>query len=283
MPANLYQVEDALMPPVPGIKPAAALTADLSSRFCFGADAVLYGAGHVSASVFDHPLLGTAESGRVQAVKLSARARVVRLKIHPGAADAVHGALAVCAFLTALIPSQTLPLFQPSFFQLARGVATSAPAVFHVTSESIRRGMTVTGSYEPLYALQHSSAMLLNSVLPQTTGDNAKCSDYIAHESGVVTFNSRGIVRDMVSMMIKKLVWHGMDSEEGKDQLVVKHLVKQGEDMKRCDHGPGGVMNVEDLRLALGLPSYSLCPSYRAPSNSAIPDPEVDIDDIDHR
>ncbi|KAE9279547.1 hypothetical protein PF008_g28333 [Phytophthora fragariae] len=75
----------------------------------------------------------------------------------------------------------------------------------------------------------------------QTTGDNAKCSDYIAHESGVVTFNSRGIVRDMVSMKIKKLVWHGMDSEEGKDQLVVKHLVKQGEDMKRCDHGPGGV------------------------------------------
>ncbi|KAE9172748.1 hypothetical protein PF002_g29493 [Phytophthora fragariae] len=82
----------------------------------------------------------------------------------------------------------------------------------------------------------------------QTTGDNAKCSDYIAHESGVVTFNSRGIVRDMVSMKIKKLVWHGMDSEEGKDQLVVKHLVKQGEDMKRCDHGPGGVCGASDTR-----------------------------------
>ncbi|KAE9195331.1 hypothetical protein PF002_g23357 [Phytophthora fragariae] len=42
-------------------------------------------------------------------------------------------------------------------------------------------------------------------------------------------------------------------------------------------------MNVADLRLALGLPSYSLRPPYRAPSNNAIPDPEVNMDDIDHR
>ncbi|KAE9050622.1 hypothetical protein PR003_g2738 [Phytophthora rubi] len=42
-------------------------------------------------------------------------------------------------------------------------------------------------------------------------------------------------------------------------------------------------MNVADLRLALGLPSYSLRPPYRAPSNNAIPYPEVNMDDIDHR
>ncbi|KAE8976439.1 hypothetical protein PR003_g26707 [Phytophthora rubi] len=247
MPANLYQVEDAFMPPVVDVLDENA------GRFCFGADAVPYGAGHVSASVFDHPLLGTAESARTQAAKLSARARVVRLKIRPGSADAVRGALAVCAFLAALIPSQTLPLFQPSLFQLARGVATSAPAVFHVTSEAILRGMTVTGSFEP-FAHENGKAVAAaklvsgNARTIQTTGDNATCSDYIAHESGVVTSNSRGIVRDMVSMEIKKLVWHGMDSKEGKDQLVVKHLVKQGEDMKRCDQGPGGVHDASDTR-----------------------------------
>ncbi|KAE9172749.1 hypothetical protein PF002_g29492 [Phytophthora fragariae] len=134
MPANLYQVEDALMPPVPGIKPAAALTAD----------------------VLDENACDT---------HTASLAPTLLRKLRTTTSSAVASALAPTP--CSLIPSQTLPLFQPSFFQLARGVATSAPAVFHVTSESIRRGMTVTGSYEPLYALQHSSAMLLNSVLPQ--------------------------------------------------------------------------------------------------------------------
>lgn len=70
-----------------------------------------------------------------------------------------------------------------------------------------------------------------NARMVQITSGNAMCSDYTAHESGLVASNSRGIVRDMVSMEIKKLVWYGMGSEEGKDQVVVKHLVKQGEDM----------------------------------------------------
>lgn len=120
---------------------------------------MLHGAGHVSASVFDYPLLGTAESARTQAAKLSACARVVTLKIRPGGANAVRGALAVCAFLAALVPTvpaQSLPA------GAWRGHLGTRPV-----SESIRRGMTVTGSYEPLYALQHSSAMLLNSALPQ--------------------------------------------------------------------------------------------------------------------
>ncbi|KAG6610808.1 Sulfite reductase [Phytophthora cinnamomi] len=207
MPASLYTAEDAFVPPVGGAKPLAldvldenasdTSTASLaptplhklrvaaarnelggrvfarSDRFCSGADAVLHVASHVSANVFDYPLLAANDSSRRLETKRSARARVVTLEIRPGAADAVRGALAVGASSAALIPSQTLPLFLPSLFQLAQGAAASAPAVFHVACEAIRRDMAVASSYEPLYALQHSGALLLNSASPQECHDLA--------------------------------------------------------------------------------------------------------------
>ncbi|CAI5746559.1 unnamed protein product [Peronospora destructor] len=144
-----------------------------SNHFCSGADAVLHVAGHVSANVFEYPLLATTESAQTQEIKRNARARVVTLEIGPRAADAVRGALSVGASAAALIPSQTLPLFLPSLFQLAQNAATSAPAVVHVACESIRRDMAVASSYESLYALQHSGALLLNSASPQECHDLA--------------------------------------------------------------------------------------------------------------
>ncbi|KAF4038513.1 Oxidoreductase NAD-binding domain [Phytophthora infestans] len=144
-----------------------------TERFCSGAEAVLRVASHVSANVFEYPLLPTADGAQTQEIKRKARARVVSLEIRPGAADAVRGALAVGASSAALIPSQTLPMFLPSLFQLAQNAATSAPAVFHVACEAIRRDMAVASSYEPLYALQHSGALLLNSASPQECHDLA--------------------------------------------------------------------------------------------------------------
>ncbi|KAE9290637.1 Sulfite reductase [NADPH] flavoprotein component [Phytophthora fragariae] len=240
MPANLYQVEDAFVPPVPGLKPAAALTVDVldenasdtstaslaptplhklraaaghselsgrvfarADRFCSGADAVLHVAGHVSANVFDYPLLAAAESAGTQEAKRSARARVVTLEIRPGAADAVRGALAVGASSAALIPSQTLPLFLPSLFQLAQGAATSAPAVFHVACESIRRDMAVASSYEPLYALQHSGALLLNSASPQECHDLAVVAHVAAqrlHKLLVHFYDGARVARELAKV-----------------------------------------------------------------------------------
>ncbi|RMX65711.1 hypothetical protein DD238_004743 [Peronospora effusa] len=144
-----------------------------SNRFCSGADAVLHVASHVSANVFEYPLLATTDSVQTQGIKRNARARVVTLEIQSGAADAVRGALSVGASVAALIPSQTLPLFLPSLFQLAQNAAASAPAVVHVACESIRRDMAVASSYESLYALQHSGALLLNSASPQECHDLA--------------------------------------------------------------------------------------------------------------
>ncbi|KAE9133372.1 hypothetical protein PF002_g4010 [Phytophthora fragariae] len=41
-------------------------------------------------------------------------------------------------------------------------------------------------------------------------------------------------------------------------------------------------VNVSDLRTALGLPSYSLCPPFRAPTNVATPAPAVKMEDTNH-
>ncbi|KAJ8527358.1 hypothetical protein ON010_g14905 [Phytophthora cinnamomi] len=42
-------------------------------------------------------------------------------------------------------------------------------------------------------------------------------------------------------------------------------------------------LNIADLRLALGLSSYSLRPPYRSPPTTVIPDPGVDMEDVDRR
>ncbi|KAK1933786.1 Sulfite reductase [NADPH] flavoprotein component [Phytophthora citrophthora] len=174
-----------------------------SDRFCSGGDAVLHVAGHVSANVFDYPLLPVAESAQTQETKRNARARVVTLEIRTGAADAVRGALAVGASSAVLIPSQTLPLFLPSLFQLAQNAATSAPAVFHVACEAIRRDMAVASSYEPLYALQHSGALLLNSASPQECHDMAVIA-YVAaqrlHKLLVHFYDGARVARELAKV-----------------------------------------------------------------------------------
>jgi hypothetical protein len=40
-------------------------------------------------------------------------------------------------------------------------------------------------------------------------------------------------------------------------------------------------LSVEDIRRALGLPNYSLCPPYRAPVDA--PDPLINMHDVDHQ
>jgi sulfite reductase (NADPH) flavoprotein alpha-component len=174
-----------------------------AERFCSGADAVLHVAGRASANVFDYPLLPAAESAQTTEAKRSARARVVTLEIRPGAADAVRGALAVGASSAALIPSQTLPLFLPSLFQLAQRAATSAPAVFHVACEAIRRDMAVASSYEPLYALQHSGALLLNSASPQECHDLAVVAHVAAqrlHKLLVHFYDGARVTRELAKV-----------------------------------------------------------------------------------
>ncbi|KAG2818479.1 hypothetical protein PC112_g12595, partial [Phytophthora cactorum] len=174
-----------------------------ADRFCSGADAVLHVAGHVSSNVFEYPLLPTADSAQTQETKRNARARVVSLEIRPGAADAVRGALAVGASSAALIPSQTLPMFLPSLFQLAQNAATSAPAVFHVACEAIRRDMAVASSYEPLYALQHSGALLLNSASPQECHDLAVVAHVAAqrlHKLLVHFYDGARVARELAKV-----------------------------------------------------------------------------------
>ncbi|RLN95289.1 hypothetical protein BBJ28_00012254 [Nothophytophthora sp. Chile5] len=140
-------------------------------RFCSGSDAVLHVASNSSANVFVYPLLQGAS--KPQEDDESSRARIVTLEIRAGAASAVRGALAVGASAAVMIPSQTLPLFLPSLFQIAQKSKSSAAAVFHVACEAIRPDMAVASSYEPLYALQHSGALLLNSASPQECHDIA--------------------------------------------------------------------------------------------------------------
>ncbi|POM76457.1 Sulfite reductase [Phytophthora palmivora] len=174
-----------------------------TDRFCSGSDAVLHVAGHISANVFEYPLLATFDSAQTQETKRNARARVVTLEIRPGAADAVRGALAVGASSAALIPSQTLPLFLPSLFQLAQSAATAAPAVFHVACEAIRRDMAVASSYEPLYALQHSGALLLNSASPQECHDLAVVAHVAAqrlHKLLVHFYDGARVARELAKV-----------------------------------------------------------------------------------
>ncbi|KAH7466012.1 hypothetical protein KRP22_014995 [Phytophthora ramorum] len=174
-----------------------------TDRFCSGADAVLHVAGHVSNNVFEYPLLTAADSEQTQEAKRNARARVVTLEIRAGAADAVRGALSVGASASALIPSQTLPLFLPSLFQLAQSAATSAPAVFHVACEAIRRDMAVASSYEPLYALQHSGALLLNSASPQECHDMAVVAHVAAqrlHKLLVHFYDGARVARELAKV-----------------------------------------------------------------------------------
>lgn len=42
------------------------------------------------------------------------------------------------------------------------------------------------------------------------------------------------------------------------------------------------MMNVVDLWKALGLPAYPSRPPYRQPPGAEIPDPEQDMEDVDH-
>ncbi|KAE8997181.1 hypothetical protein PR003_g2393 [Phytophthora rubi] len=69
------------------------------------------------------------------------------------------------------------PLFLSSLFQLACDAASSVPSVFHVECESIRSGMSVASSYEPMCAQQHSDTLLINSAPPQECHD----LDFVAH------------------------------------------------------------------------------------------------------
>lgn len=153
--------------------------------FTSAAAAVLRVAGNVSESVFAYPLL--AEDVDQQDEEL--RARVVTLEIRPGAATAVRGALAVGTSASAFVPSQALPLFLPSLFQIAQ---SDASAVFHVACESIRQDLAVGGSYEAVYALQHSGALLLNSGNPQECHDLA-------------------VVAHVAALRLKKLLVHFYD------------------------------------------------------------------------
>ncbi|KAE9201741.1 hypothetical protein PF005_g14836, partial [Phytophthora fragariae] len=73
------------------------------------------------------------------------------------------------------------PLFLSSLFQLACDAVSSAPSVFYVACESIRSGMSVASSYEPLCAQQHSGALLINSAPPQ----ECHYLDFVAHTGDV--------------------------------------------------------------------------------------------------
>ncbi|OWZ18377.1 Sulfite reductase [Phytophthora megakarya] len=171
--------------------------------FCSGGDAVLHVASHISSNVFEYPLLSSTKSSQTHKIKRNTRARVVTLEIRPGAAEAVRGALAVGASSSALIPSQTLPLFLPSLFRLAQSAETSAPAVFHVACEVIRRDMAVASSYEPLYALQHSGALLLNSASPQECHDLAVVAHVAAqrlHKLLVHFYDGARVARELAKV-----------------------------------------------------------------------------------
>lgn len=143
--------------------------------FTSGAKAVLQVAGNVSDSVFVYPLLNS--ETLPESDDAAFRARVVKLEIRSGAASAVRGALAVGTKASALVPSQTLPLFLPSLFQIAQSKQT---AVFHVACESVRQDLAIASSYESIYALQHSGALLLNSSSAQECHDLAVVAHVVA-------------------------------------------------------------------------------------------------------
>lgn len=156
--------------------------------FTSGADAVLRVAGNISESVFVYPLLSDTSSNS-SAEDVPTRARVTKLEIRTGAADAVRGALAVGASVSALLPSQTLPLFLPNLFAIAQ---SQSSAVFHVACETLRQDLATGSSYEAIYALQHAGALLLNSSSPQELHDLA-------------------VVAHVAALRLKKLLVHFYD------------------------------------------------------------------------
>lgn len=175
--------------------------------FTSAADAVLNVAGNVSENVFVYPLLanGAAPTDDGETKYKDLRARVVTLEIRQGAATAVRGALAVGTSAAAFVPSQTLPLFLPSLFQIAQSGKT---AVFHVACESIRQDLAVGGSYESVYALQHSGALLLNSSTPQECHDLA-------------------VVAHVAALRLKKLLVHFYDGSRVARELAKLDVLTQ--------------------------------------------------------
>lgn len=176
-------------------------------QFTSAADAVLNVAGNVSENVFLYPLLATGTSAHEdQAAKYDhLRARVVTLEIRSGAATAVRGALAVGTSAAALVPSQMLPLFLPNLFHIAQ---SGQSAVFHVACESIRQDLAVGGSYESVYALQHSGALLLNSSNPQECHDLA-------------------VVAHVAALRLKKLLVHFYDGSRVARELAKLSVLSQ--------------------------------------------------------
>jgi sulfite reductase (NADPH) flavoprotein alpha-component len=175
--------------------------------FTSGADAVLKVAGNVSENVFVYPLLdnGGASASADSVSYDDLRARVVTLEIRQGAASAVRGALAVGTSAAALVPSQTLPLFLPNLFHIAQSDQT---AVFHVSCESIRQDLAVGSSYESVYALQHSGAILLNSANAQECHDLA-------------------VVAHMAAQRLKKLLVHFYDGSRVARELAKINVLRQ--------------------------------------------------------
>jgi|UniRef100_K3X0T2 sulfite reductase (NADPH) flavoprotein alpha-component len=172
-----------------------------AEAFTSGADAVLTVAGNVSENVFVYPLLDNGVEPNYDEL----RARVVTLEIRQGAASAVRGALAVGTSAAALVPSQTLPLFLPNLFQIAQ---SNKPAVFHVACEAIRQDLAVGSSYESVYALQHSGAILLNSANAQECHDLA-------------------VVAHVAALRLQKLVVHFYDGSRVARELAKINVLSQ--------------------------------------------------------
>ncbi|GAB9472961.1 hypothetical protein Gpo141_00010125 [Globisporangium polare] len=178
-------------------------------QFTSAADAVLNVAGNVSENVFLYPLLANGaapvDDDEASSKYDHLRARVVTLEIRSGAATAVRGALAVGTSAAALVPSQTLPLFLPNLFSIAQ---SGQSAVFHVACESIRQDLAVGGSYESVYALQHSGALLLNSSNPQECHDLA-------------------VVAHVAALRLKKLLVHFYDGSRVARELAKLSVLSQ--------------------------------------------------------
>ncbi|DAZ95702.1 TPA: hypothetical protein N0F65_007108 [Lagenidium giganteum] len=154
--------------------PSAAAYANVErhEQFTTGAQAVVHVAGHVADNVFQYPLLGD-----VNDTSEELRARIVTLEVRSGAGAVVQGALSAGSTAAVLAPSQVLPAFLPSLFQIAEN---NQPAVFHVQCESVRRDLAVSSTYEALYALQHAGAVLLNSSTAQEMHDMALVAHVVA-------------------------------------------------------------------------------------------------------
>jgi sulfite reductase (NADPH) flavoprotein alpha-component len=138
-------------------------------KFTSGSKAVLDVAAGVSDTVFVYELLDTVSEDQPS--------NVVKLELRNGAASVARGALAVGSDVSALIPSQSLPLFLPNIFQIGQ---CGQACVFHVACENIRRDLAVGSTYESIYALQHAGAILLNSSTPQECHDVALISHIAA-------------------------------------------------------------------------------------------------------